>query len=184
VVANAEAAFHTFMGAFVYGVVYTLWLKRRSVANIVVGGLAGSFAVLAGAAAVEPGLGVEALILATVLFLWTPPHFWSLAIAERDAYAGASVPMLPVIAGNELTAKIILAHTVALATLSLIPAAMSMGPLYLLGAGSGGVLFVWTSWRLVRETSRRRAMQNFFASLVQLMLLLAGTIADRALGPL
>jgi protoheme IX farnesyltransferase len=181
-VTNASAAFHTFMGAFVYGIVYTLWLKRRSWANIVVGGLAGSFAVLAGATAVDPALRPEPLLLATVIFLWTPPHFWSLAIAQREAYAVANVPMLPVVAGDALTAKIILAHTMVLVALSLVPAALSMGPIYFAGALSGGLLFVWTSVRLVLAPGRARALQNFFASLAQLLLLLLGTVLDRALG--
>ncbi len=180
--ANWWAAFHTFMGAFVYGIVYTVWLKRRSWTNIVVGGLAGSFAVLAGAAAVHPGWQIEPLILSLVLFLWTPPHFWSLAIAAHDDYASASVPMLPVVSGDALTAKVILAHTTALVALSLLPALWSMGPIYLTGAASGGALFIWTSVRLVQEPSRKRAIQNFLASLLQLVLLLSGTVADRIIG--
>jgi protoheme IX farnesyltransferase len=182
--ANRWAAFHTFMGAFVYGVVYTLWLKRRSWTNIVVGGLAGSFAVLAGSALVHPGWQVEPIILALVLFLWTPPHFWSLAIAARDDYASAGVPMLPVVFGDALTTKAILAHTAALVALSLLPAFWSMGPIYLAGAASGGTLFIWTSARLVQAPSRKRAIQNFLASLLQLVLLLSGTIADRIVGSL
>jgi protoheme IX farnesyltransferase len=94
---NAHVALYVFLGAFVYGVVYTLWLKRRSVLNIVIGGLAGSFAVLAGAAAITPELAPASIILAVVLFLWTPPHFRSLATAYREDYALAQVPMLPVI---------------------------------------------------------------------------------------
>ena len=180
--ANGWAAFHTFMGAFVYGIVYTVWLKRRSWTNIVVGGLAGSFAVLAGAAAVNPGLQAEPILLALVLFLWTPPHFWSLAIAAHDDYASASVPMLPVISGDALTAKVILAHTALLVALSLLPALWSMGPIYLAGAAAGGALFIWTSIRLVREPSRKRAIHNFLASLLQLMLLIFGTVADRLIG--
>ena len=180
--ANWWAAFHTFMGAFVYGIVYTVWLKRRSWTNIVVGGLAGSFAVLAGAAAVHPGWQAEPLILSLVLFLWTPPHFWSLAIAAHDDYASAGVPMLPVVSGDALTAKVIFAHTAVLVALSLLPAFWSMGPVYLVGAAMGGGLFVWTSIRLVREPSRKRAIQNFLASLLQLVLLLSGTIADRIIG--
>jgi protoheme IX farnesyltransferase len=180
--ANGWAAFHTFMGAFVYGIVYTVWLKRRSWTNIVVGGLAGSFAVLAGAAAVNPGLQAEPLILALVLFLWTPPHFWSLAIAAHDDYASASVPMLPVISGDALTAKVILVHTALLVALSLLPVLWSMGPIYLAGAASGGALFVWTSIRLVRQPTRKRAIHNFLASLLQLLLLIFGTVADRLAG--
>jgi protoheme IX farnesyltransferase len=180
--ANLWAAFHTLMGAFVYGIVYTVWLKRRSWTNIVVGGLAGSFAVLAGAAAVDPAIKPEPLLLTLVIFLWTPPHFWSLAIAARASYAPANVPMLPVVAGDLLTAKVVLAHAALLAALSLLPAFRSMGLVYLLGAAIGGGIFVWTSMRLVREPTRRRAIQNFLASLLQLALLLSGTIADRAIG--
>ncbi len=181
--ANWWAAFHTFMGAFVYGIVYTVWLKRRSWTNIIVGGLSGSFAVLAGAAAVQPGWQVEPLLLALVLFLWTPPHFWSLAIAAHDDYASAGVPMLPVVSGDALTAKIIFAHTAVLVALSLLPAFWSMGCIYLAGAAMGGALFVWTSIRLVQVPSRKRAIQNFLASLLQLVLLLSGTVADRIIGP-
>jgi protoheme IX farnesyltransferase len=183
-VSNAWAAFHTFMGAFVYGIVYTVWLKRRSWTNIVIGGAAGSFAVLAGAAAVDPTIPMEALLLTAVIFLWTPPHFWSLAIAAHENYESAKVPMLPVIAGDTLTAKVILAHTAVLVTLSVIPAFYGMGAIYLVGALSGGLVFVWTSIRLVAEPGRKRAIQNFLASLLQLVLLLTGTIADRAIGAL
>jgi heme o synthase len=180
--ANWWAAFHTFMGAFVYGIVYTVWLKRRSWTNIVVGGLAGSFAVLAGAATVHPGWQAEPIILSLVLFLWTPPHFWSLASAAHDDYASAGVPMLPVVSGDALTAKVIFAHTAVLVALSMLPAFWSMGPVYLIGAATGGALFLWTSIRLVQMPSRKRAIQNFLASLLQLILLLSGTIADRVIG--
>jgi protoheme IX farnesyltransferase len=180
--ANGWAAFHTFMGAFVYGIVYTVWLKRRSWTNIVVGGLAGSFAVLAGAAAAKGVLAPEPMLLALVLFLWTPPHFWSLAIAAHDDYAAAGVPMLPVISGVAVTAWVILGHTLALVGLSLLPALWSMGWIYLACASLGGALFVWTSCELVRSPSRRAAIRNFLASLAQLVLLIAGAVADRLIG--
>lgn len=180
--ANGWAAFHTFMGAFVYGIVYTVWLKRRSWTNIVVGGLAGSFAVLAGAAAANGVMAPEPILLALVLFLWTPPHFWSLAIAAHDDYAAAGVPMLPVISGVAVTAWVILGHTLALVGLSLLPALWSMGWIYLAGASLGGALFVWTSLELVRSPSRRTAIRNFLASLLQLVLLIAGAVADRLVG--
>ncbi len=180
--ANGWAAFHTFMGAFVYGIVYTIWLKRRSWTNIVVGGLAGSFAVLAGAAAVGSPLQPAPLLLAIVVFLWTPPHFWSLAIVAHNDYASARVPMLPVVSGDALTAKVILAHTLLLVGLSFLPVLWSAGLLYLAGAMAGGLLFSWTSIQLVREPTRKRAIQNFLASLLQLVLLLGGTVADRLAG--
>jgi protoheme IX farnesyltransferase len=175
---NAIAAFYVFLGAFVYGVVYTVWLKRRTWLNIVVGGLAGSFAILAGAAAVDPGLAPAPLILAVVLFLWTPPHFWSLAFKYKDDYAQAGVPMLPVVVSEPAAARIILAHTVALVALSLLPVLYGLGWIYLLGAAGGGGWFVHTSIALVRNPSPQAAMTNFHASLLQLSLLLSGTILD------
>jgi len=179
---NGWTAFYTFMGAFVYGLVYTVWLKRRSSSNIVVGGLAGSFAVLAGAAAVNPNLQAEPLILAIVLFLWTPPHFWSLSIASHDDYASARVPMLPVVRGDAFAAKVILAHTLTLSGVSILPVFWSAGALYLVGAGVGGAIFTWTSVRLVQAPTRERAIKNFLASLLQLALLIAGAVADRLAG--
>ena len=175
---NAIAAFYVFLGAFVYGVVYTVWLKRRTWMNIVVGGLAGSFAILAGAAAVDPGLAPAPVILAIVLFLWTPPHFWSLAFKYRDDYSAAGVPMLPVVVSETTAAWIILAHTVLLVALSLLPVMYGLGWIYLLGAALGGARFLWTSIGLVRDPTPASAMTNFHASLVQLSLLLTGAILD------
>jgi protoheme IX farnesyltransferase len=175
---NAVAAFYVFMGAFVYGVVYTVWLKRRTWLNIVIGGLAGSFAILAGAAAVDPGLAPEPVILAVVLFLWTPPHFWSLAFKYREEYAAAGVPMLPVVVRDATAAWIILGHTVLLVALSLLPVMYGLGWIYLTGAVLGGARFLWTSIGLVRDPSPGAAMVNFHASVVQLCLLLAGAILD------
>jgi protoheme IX farnesyltransferase len=179
--ANALAAAYVFLGAFFYGVVYTVWLKRRTWWNIVIGGAAGSFAVLAGAAAVVPGAPAAVpAILAGVLFLWTPPHFWSLAILAREDYARARVPMLPVVIGAARCARVILAHTIALAALSLAPLAFGAGWIYGAAAAAGGAVFTAASVRLAREPSAQRARENFLASLVQLFLLLAGAILDRA----
>jgi len=179
---NWWAALYTFLGAFTYGVVYTMWLKRRTWLNIVIGGLAGSFAVLAGAAAVTPAIGAEAILLTLVLFLWTPPHFWSLAMVSGKDYASAGVPMLPVVVGDRACAWIILAHTIALTLISLLPALFGMGFIYLAGALIGGAFFTWTSVALVRNPVRERALKNFFASLLQLCLLLGGAIAEWQLG--
>ena len=175
---NAIAAFYVFLGAFVYGVVYTVWLKRRTWMNIVVGGLAGSFAVLAGAAAVDPGLAPAPVILAIVLFLWTPPHFWSLAFKYRDDYAKVGVPMLPVVVSQQAAAYIILGHTLLLAVISLLPVLYGLGWIYFLGAAIGGARFVWTSIALARNPSPETAMTNFHASLLQLSLLLIAAILD------
>ena len=178
---NGVAALHVFLGAFFYGVVYTLWLKRRTPMNIVIGGLAGSFAVLAGAAAVDPALGPLPWLLALVLFLWTPPHFWSLAIANRDDYAQAGVPMLPVVVGPESAARTVLASTVALFVASLLPLAYGAGPVYGAGALLGGLHFVRKSWQLARQPARATAMGSFFASLVQLSVLLVAACIDAVL---
>lgn len=179
---NVPAAVYTFLGAFTYGVVYTVWLKRRTWWNIVIGGLAGSFAVLAGAAAVTPEtLGPLPLAFAVVLFLWTPPHFWSLAIAFREDYAAAKVPMLPVVVGDVRAARAVLAGAVMLVAASLVPAFLGMGWLYLAAALGGGAYLLRTSARLAAEPNRRTALVNFHASLIQLSLLLVAAIADAAL---
>ena len=172
------SAIAVLLGALVYGVVYTVWLKRRTALNIVIGGLSGSLAVLAGAAAVDPSPQASPLLLALVLFLWTPPHFWSLAAARKDDYAHVGVPMLPNVIGQRRAAWIILGHTLLLVALSLIPAALSLGFVYGAAAALGGALFVWRSVGLVRDPGPRTAMANFRASLVQLSLLLIGATAD------
>ncbi len=178
---NATSALFVFLGAFFYAVVYTVWLKRRTWMNIVIGGLAGSFAVLAGAAAVNPQLGSQALILAAILFLWTPPHFWSLAIAYHRDYDAARVPMLPVVVGDERAARIIFGSTVLLVTTSLMPVFYGMGWIYFIGAASGGAYFLAKSIKLARAPSRATAMSCFHASLIQLTLLLVAAMLDASL---
>jgi protoheme IX farnesyltransferase len=179
--ANVPAAVYVFLGAFTYGVVYTVWLKRRTWWNIVIGGLAGSFAVLAGAAAVSPVPGPEALALAVVLFLWTPPHFWSLAIACRADYAAAGVPMLPVVVGDARAARAILAGAVLLVAASLVPAAFGPGWIYLAAAAAGGAFFLRKCVALVRQPGRDTARAAFLASLLQLGAVLAGAMLDAAI---
>jgi len=178
---NIVAALYVFLGAFTYGVVYTVWLKRRTWWNIVVGGLAGSFAVLAGAAAIAPTPGPEALALAVVLFLWTPPHFWSLAIVCREDYAAAGVPMLPVVVGDARAAQTIFASAVVLVLASLIPVAFSLGWIYAAAASAGGIFFLLKCRALVERPGRKTARAAFLASLVQLSAVLLGAMADVAL---
>ena len=175
---NAWSALFVFLGAFFYAIVYTVWLKRRTWLNIVVGGLAGSWAVLAGATAADPHIGAVPLALAFVLFLWTPPHFWSLAIAFRDDYAVAGIPMLPIVVGDKRAAKTIFASTVALVAASFLPLAFGLGPIYFAGAACGGFHFMHKAWRLVRTTNRATALSCFHASLVQLTLVLAAASTD------
>jgi protoheme IX farnesyltransferase len=179
---NAWVALYAFLGAFVYGVVYTVWLKRRTWMNIVIGGLSGSFAVLAGGAAADPMLTAPVLLLALALFLWTPPHFWSLAMHLRKDYVAAKVPMLPVVVGDARAAWIILAHTAAVVSVSLLPFFFGLGWIYLAGATLGGGLFLARSIALVRAPGPESALANFHASLAQLGLLLAAAIADGWVG--
>jgi protoheme IX farnesyltransferase len=176
------AAVFVFFGAFTYGVVYTVWLKRRSVWNIVIGGLAGSFAVLAGAAAVDPMPQVVPTVLAVVLFLWTPPHFWSLAAAKGQDYADAGVPMLPIVVPAHAWTLAILTHTAVLVAISLVPLWFGMGLFYGLGAGVGGAIFLWKSVALYRWPTKKAAIANFLASLLQLTLLIVGVLLDGAIG--
>ena len=175
---NAWAALFVFLGAFFYAVVYTVWLKRRTWLNIVFGGLAGSWAVLAGATAADPNVGAVPLALAFVLFLWTPPHFWSLAIAFREDYAAAGVPMLPVVVGDQRAATVIFWSTLALVAASLLPLVWGLGAIYFVGAAIGGGLFIQKAWLLNRNPTRATAMTCFHASLAQLTLVLIAAIID------
>lgn len=174
---NLWVAAYLFLGAFFYCIIYTVWLKQRTPLNIVVGGLSGSFAVLAGAAAINPQAPVP-FVLAVVLFLWTPPHFWSLASALKADYERAGIPMLPMVIGPQKSAWVILAHTALLVGLSLVPGFIGLGPIYLTFAAGGGLYFLWHSFLHVQNPGPATAMRNFFASLIQLAALFAGVFLD------
>jgi protoheme IX farnesyltransferase len=175
---NLTATLYIFLGAFTYGVVYTVWLKRRTWWNIVIGGLSGSFAVMAGAAAVGAEFEPAPLVLAIVLFLWTPPHFWALAFACKRDYQKAGVPMLPTVVEEGVATRTILGHAVALVLLALLPVVWGMGWIYLLGAAAGGWYFVQASWQLVRKPTVPQGWRVFAASIVQLGMLLTAAILD------
>ncbi|MGW8271098.1 MAG: heme o synthase [Burkholderiales bacterium] len=178
---NVVAAAHVLLGAFFCGVVYTVWLKRRTWWNIVIGGLAGSFAVLAGAAAVSPVPGPVALALAVILFLWTPPHFWALAIAYRDDYEAAGVPMLPVVVGDARAANAVLTGAWLLIIATLVPAVLGLGPIYVIAAVAGGAWFLLQCHALAAAPGPQTARTAFRASLVQLVAVLGGAMLDVAL---
>ena len=175
---NLATAFYIFLGAFFYAIVYTVWLKRRSWTNIVIGGASGSFAVLAGAAAVDPNLGPVPIQLALVLFLWTPSHFWSLAIAKNKDYARTGVPMLPVIIGERRCAEVVMLNTLMLVGISILPFFYGMSWIYLACAAGGGGYFIYHNYLMIRDPAPRVAMKSFFASLLQLVLLLVGAVLD------
>lgn len=174
-------ALHVFLGAFTYVVVYTIWLKRRSWLNVVVGGLAGSFAVLAGGALARPELCLPPVLFAAVLFFWSPSHFWSLAIAYKADYVGARIPMLPVVKGEASTARSILVNTAGLLGASVLPFALGLtGWVYLvLGVLAGGGLLLARNVALLRHPDDRRlAMANFHASNLFLLLLFLAVALD------
>ena len=177
---NWVVAVHLFLGAFVYGIVYTVWLKRRHWTNIIIGGAAGSFAVLGGAAAVDPNLWLLPALMAITLFLWTPSHFWSLAILIKDDYAKAGVPMLPVVAGNAVCAKWILANTVALVGSALLPVAFGeLGWLYGVISTAFGLRFLWLNVKLVRDPSPVWARRNFLFSMQYLAGVFLAVVIDK-----
>jgi protoheme IX farnesyltransferase len=184
-VGGSLAAILIFLGAFTYGVVYTLWLKKRTVWNVVIGGAAGSFALLAGAAAAAdpfgPALGPVPILLAAVLFLWTPPHFWALAALRAEDYRRAGIPMLPVVAEHDSWGPVIFMHVLALVTLSLGPLLHGLGAVYGVCAVLAGGWFLATSWRLMRDPSKAAAKATFRASLGHFALLSLGVVLDRGL---
>jgi heme o synthase len=158
-------------GAF-YVVVYTLWLKRTTPQNIVIGGAAGAIPPLAGWAAANGRLGLGALFLFLIVLLWTPPHFWALALLLAPQYSAARVPMLPVVRGSEATARQVLLYTFALVAVSLAPALLgTFGGLYLVGAIALDSVLCWLAWRLWREPTAARASVLFHYTLVYLALL-------------
>jgi protoheme IX farnesyltransferase len=134
---------------------------------------------MAGAAAVNATFEPAPLVLAIVLFLWTPPHFWALAFACKRDYQKAGVPMLPTVASDSVSTRTIFAHALALVLLSLLPFAWGMGWIYLAGAVAGGAYFVRSSWQLVRNPTVPQGWRVFGASIVQLGVLLTAAILDR-----
>ena len=171
VLALSATAFYVF--------VYTLWLKRTSSQNIVIGGAAGAVPVLVGWSAVTGRLGWEPLVLFAVIFIWTPPHFWALAIKYRGDYAAANVPMLPVVASLGSTARRILVYTVLLVAVTVLFSAVGhMGALYLAGALVLGAVFVGYALHLVRTPTPASAMGLFRYSITYLTLLFVAMAGD------
>jgi protoheme IX farnesyltransferase len=162
-----------------YVFVYTLWLKRSSRQNIVIGGAAGAVPVLVGWAAVTGTLSLAPVLLFALIFVWTPPHFWALAIKYRDDYASVDVPMMPVVETFERTARQIVAYSVLVVATSLgFGWAAHMGPLYWAVAGVTGVAFLVFAVRLHMERTVKRAMAMFGWSITYVTLLFAAMAVD------
>jgi protoheme IX farnesyltransferase len=163
-----------------YVFVYTLWLKRTSSHNIVIGGAAGAVPVLVGWSAVTNGLGWPPIVLFAIIFYWTPPHFWALAVKYRADYAAADVPMLPVVASLRVTALRILNYTVLLWGLTLVFGVVAeMGPIYLVAATLLGAVFTWLAIRLVQTESPTVAMHVFTWSITYVSLLFGAMALDQ-----
>ena len=180
---NPLTALLTFAGLIGYAVVYTGWLKRATPQNIVIGGVAGAVPPLLGWAAVTNMQGPwdwqYALLLVLIIFVWTPPHFWALAIFRREDYARALIPMLPVTHGVTYTRWQILFYTVLLLQVSLLPVIFGMsGLFYLGGALVLGSVFLWYAWRLLDPPDEFFAMRTFKYSIVYLMALFAFLLVD------
>jgi protoheme IX farnesyltransferase len=165
-----------------YAVVYTLFLKRATPQNIVIGGAAGATPPLLGWTAVTGHVDPNALLLFLIIFTWTPPHFWALALYRKEEYAKVGIPMLPVTHGDDLTRLHVLLYTVLLVLVTVMPFLTGMsGPLYLVGALALGAGFLYYAVALLRTRSRRLAIKTFVYSIVYLMLLFALLLLDRYL---
>jgi heme o synthase len=178
---NVLTAVLALAGNLFYVCVYTGYLKRRGPANIVLGGAAGAVPPIVGYAAATGNLGLPALWLFVIVFLWTPPHFWSLALLLKDHYAAARVPMLPVVSGERRTTRRIVAYTVVLVAFSAVPyLAGSFGSLYAAAAAVLGAVFIALALRLGRRAERRTASLAFHYSLLYLALLFVAAAVDVA----
>jgi heme o synthase len=170
---NALTAVLTFASLIGYAFIYTLWLKRATPQNIVIGGAAGAAPPVLGWTAVTGDVSGDALLLFLIIFIWTPPHFWALALYRVKEYGNAGIPMLPVTHGNEFTRLHILLYTILLAAVTIMPFASHLSGAMLLNA-----VFLYHAWRLYRAYSDDRARRTFFYSIQYLMALFALLLID------
>ena len=167
---------------FFYAVVYTIWLKRNTPQNIVIGGAAGALPPVIGWASVTGSLSFEPLLLFSIIFMWTPPHFWALALVKNDDYARANIPMLPVVAGALETRRQIMIYAIMLAPLAIVPSFIGMASIgYGVLASLAGTLFVGLSLQLYKTGNHKHAMRLFAYSIIYLFLLFLGLVIDHAL---
>ena len=172
---------------FFYAAIYTAWLKRATPQNIVIGGAAGAFPPMIGWAAVTGSLSLEPLLLFLIIFFWTPPHFWALALYKADDYKRAGIPMLPVVAGDLTARRQILRYTMILTPLGIAPWALGFaGPLYGLTAAAAGAIMMVLAWQVFceRRPAERASKQLFAFSILYLFLLFAVLLVERGWGGL
>ena len=164
-----------------YAVIYTIWLKRYTVQNIVIGGAAGAFPPVIGQVCATGNIGLESLILFLIIFLWTPPHFWALALIKKDDYAAAKIPMLPIIAGDKITRKNILIYSFLLVPCSYLPWLFEYsGGLYLLITTIFGVEFLRRSFLIIKEVEGSEKSM-FIYSIFYLSIIFAGICIDKVI---
>ena len=176
---NVLAAVLALSGFLGYVFVYTLWLKRSTPQNIVIGGAAGAVPPLVGWAAVTGSLDPAALYLFAIVFYWTPPHFWALSLLMKDEYAKVEIPMLPVVRGEDETRRQITLYSVLLVAITLLPfAGRLFDGIYAIAAGTLGAAFLWLAVRLQRNPDRRAALRLYLYSLLYLALLFAAMVVD------
>ena len=179
---NPLAAALSFSGFLGYVFVYTVWLKRRTPQNIVIGGAAGAVPPLVGWAAVTGSVSFTAVILFSIVFFWTPPHFWALSLLMKDEYEKVGVPMLPVVRGERETRRQILLYSVLLYAVTQLPfCAGGFGTIYLVASLTLGLGFIAGAVRLYRRADRRSALQLYLFSLAYLALLFCSMVADAQL---
>ena len=180
--ANLLSAFLALAGFVWYTVVYTMWLKRRSPQNIVIGGAAGAVPPLVGWAAVTGSVAPAALYLFAIVFYWTPPHFWALSLLMKEEYARVGVPMMPVVHGEKETRRQIVLYTLLLTVLTLLPFVFGFfGVLYAVVAAGLGAAFITLAIRLQREADRASALRTYLFSLSYLAILFVAMVADAQL---
>ena len=179
---NTLTAVLTFLSLIGYAIIYTVWLKRATPQNIVIGGAAGAAPPVLGWTAVTATVDPNALILFLIIYVWTPPHFWALAIHRRDDYAAVDIPMLPVTHGLRFTRWHILFYTVLLVIVTTLPYLTGMsGLMYLAGVTVLNAGFLWYALRLLQNNDDRLPMQTFGYSIIYLMVLFAFLLADHFL---
>jgi protoheme IX farnesyltransferase len=179
---NVMAAVFTLIATLFYVFVYTNWLKRTTTQNIVIGGAAGAIPPVVGWVAITGSLDLPALYLFAVIFFWTPPHFWALAMLIQKDYEDAGIPMLPVVVGRENTVQTIFMYSLVLVAISLVFATTSaVGLVYVGVAAVLGAIFIGFAWQLKRDASTKRAKSLYLFSLLYLALLFVAMIADSKL---
>jgi len=185
VLVNWLSAFLLAFTIFFYAVIYSRWLKRSTPHNIVIGGAAGAFPPMIGWAAVTGSIGIESLVLFAIIFIWTPPHFWALALFKSDDYKKAGIPMLPIVAGNRATQNQILAYSLLLVPVGLLPWLMGFAGLVYglisIGMGLAFLYFAYQTWRMPSDDKAMKPARKLFGYSIVYLFVLFATLLGEAL---